>query len=141
MVKTKRYIFTIFFCENDLNSIVLYSDQQYLGATEINSDFKSAKNINIDNSLSIDANKNGDDDEEYPMSNKPRGKAIIFNHSKHDSNLGLSEREGSKQDRQRITRVLVRLGFETEICDDFTFDRIKQKLKSGMKFHYSVRVN
>lgn len=72
-----------------------------------------------------------DDDEEYPMTGKPRGRALIFNHSTFQTTLGLTERQGAKVDKQRITKVLVSLGFETEICDDFTFAKIKEKLKKG----------
>lgn len=104
------------------------SDHQYY----IDGDSKSIKQPNAPSATVRTLNKkNEDGDEEYPLTGESKGKAIIFNHTKFVANLGLSELEGSKVDRERIKKTLVSLGFEIEICDNFTFCNIKERLKKG----------
>lgn len=77
------------------------------------------------------------DEEEYPMSNKPRGRVIVFNHLDFNSNLKLGARKGTEKDEQRLKEIFPRLGFQVnkdDVCQDYTLDRIKKKLQAGKNF-------
>lgn len=62
--------------------------------------------------------------EEYNMSHPRRGKAIIFNHEIFNDK-DVPAREGSKVDSVKLQETFKLLGFEPEVYDDLTADKIK----------------
>ena len=66
----------------------------------------------------------------YNMNHDRRGKAIIFNHTKFEDS-SLSEREGTKVDKTRLSRTLEEaLKFEVEIYEDLRISEMKKILKN-----------
>ncbi|XP_054997880.1 caspase-6-like [Sorex araneus] len=61
-------------------------------------------------------------EEKYKMNHKKRGLALIFNHDRFDSLLGLRDRRGTCVDRENLCRRFQELGFEV-IC----YDNLKAK--------------
>lgn len=80
------------------------------------------------------------EDEEYPMNNKPRGRVLIFNHEEFESKLKLGRRSGTHSDRERLKQIFKRLDFQVnddDVCDDYTFEQIRNKLEQGKAFFLS----
>ncbi|XP_077280274.1 caspase-1 isoform X2 [Temnothorax americanus] len=67
------------------------------------------------------------DAESYNMNHKNRGMCIIFNHEKFD--LSYDTREGSALDAQRLEKTFGDLGFDVELCHDFTHSEIIDKIE------------
>ena len=64
------------------------------------------------------------------MNHDRRGKAIIFNHTKFEDS-SLSEREGTKVDKTRLSATLEEvLKFEVEIYEDLRISEMKKILKN-----------
>ncbi|XP_014213989.1 caspase-1-like [Copidosoma floridanum] len=66
------------------------------------------------------------DADRYNMGHRQRGKCVIFNHERFDT--GFETREGSSIDAHRIEQTFERLGFAVEICNDYEFADVMQKI-------------
>lgn len=66
---------------------------------------------------------------EYDMSHDHRGIAMIFNHEFFDKN---EKRDGTNSDRNRLNISLERFGFDVQIFDDFSSDKIEKELRTGL---------
>lgn len=77
------------------------------------------------------------DHEFYDMNHKRTGFAIIFNHMNFDPKLNLKERRGTNVDRDDLFSTLTQLGFQVEILDDPTFERIENCLDYVSGFDHS----
>lgn len=65
--------------------------------------------------------------DEYYMKHPRRGKAIIFNHEIFDKE---DRREGTHFDVEKLKLTLEKLKFEIEVCDDYEYSDIKDKIKN-----------
>lgn len=64
------------------------------------------------------------------MDHYKRGKVIVFNHKEFDSD-GLDKRSGTEVDVASLTEVFKSLLFDIDICDDYTYSEIYDKLNEG----------
>lgn len=80
-----------------------------------------------------------EEEEEYPMTNNPRGKAIIFNHYEFNPILKAGKREGTNEDKSAIEKILGQEGLKFFIGshDDMKFSEIQLTLKEGMIIIFS----
>lgn len=62
------------------------------------------------------------------MDHEKRGYVLIFSHENFNSNLELDPRSESKQSASQLRDALIKLEFEAEICPDFTYEQIKDKV-------------
>lgn len=69
----------------------------------------------------------------YDMRHKNRGIAMIFNHRKFESFMGLKERFGTDQDRDRLAKSLSGIGFEVLIFNDLKYEQVLKELEKGEK--------
>lgn len=68
------------------------------------------------------------DERYYDFTNSKVGIALIFNQMKFK---GEQDRKGSKKDADDLKEVLSNIGFNVDVCDDYTVAAIKQKLLKG----------
>jgi len=66
----------------------------------------------------------------YSMSNNPCGICIIFN-NKFEGGVILKERRGTDRDAKRLEILFEWLGFYVEICNSYSADQMKKKLKEA----------
>jgi caspase 7 len=71
---------------------------------------------------------------EYKMTNPNRGFALIFNHE-HFTHT--RRRFGTQKDRERLEISFNRLGFQTMIFDDFTYQQIEDELRKVSEMDHS----
>ncbi|XP_055047261.2 caspase-6-like [Misgurnus anguillicaudatus] len=72
-----------------------------------------------------------DPNEEYKMSYKRRGLALIFNHENFYWKLGLSYRSGTNADRENLKGRFKELGFEVKAFDDYKRDQVLEELNKA----------
>lgn len=65
--------------------------------------------------------------DEYYMKHPRRGKAIIFNHEHFDKE---ERREGTHADVEKLKLTLKELKFEIDVCNDFEYTEVKDKIKN-----------
>lgn len=68
---------------------------------------------------------------EYDMSHRHRGVAVIFNHE-YFKNHRKSRRNATDKDRDRLTSVLEKFGFEVQVFDDLSFKAMESELERGL---------
>lgn len=79
------------------------------------------------------------DAECYNMNHQYRGKCVIFNQEEFDMD-NFDKREGSTADANRLSVSFGKLGFEIEVCQNYThmevMDKIdKRELSSSFSFN------
>ncbi|XP_022621136.1 caspase-6 isoform X1 [Seriola dumerili] len=75
--------------------------------------------------------------EEYKMSNKRRGLALIFNQERFFWRLGLSDRHGTNADRYNLERRLKELDFEVKAYDNYKEEEVLQKISEAAEDDHS----
>ena len=63
------------------------------------------------------------------MTQKKRGKCVIFNHEKFENNRE-SQRNGTNYDEKAINETFSTLGFEVKIYKDLKFNKIIEVITS-----------
>lgn len=75
--------------------------------------------------------------EEYKMSNKRRGVALIFNHEWFHWFLTMPERRGTNADRDNLRQRLSEQGFEVSCYDNLKAEEVHQKIKDASTADHS----
>ncbi|XP_059622218.1 caspase-like isoform X2 [Phlebotomus argentipes] len=73
---------------------------------------------------------------EYNMKHKKRGIAVIFNHETF-TNHTLKARAGTNVDAENLSNCLKKLHFSVEMCKDFMFKEIHEKIEKLAKMDHS----
>jgi len=76
------------------------------------------------------------DAENYNMSHKRRGIALIFNHKNFDPRLGLKIRNGTDADRDNLRMTLRQLDFDVKVFDDLPLREIVSQIHYE---HFSLK--
>ncbi len=73
----------------------------------------------------------------YKTNHSKRGLALIFNHEQYDPKLGLKQRCGTSNDRNRLAKILREsFGFKVQLYDDLTYQKMEKVIKrAGKKNH------
>ncbi|XP_019956800.2 caspase-6 [Paralichthys olivaceus] len=75
--------------------------------------------------------------EEYKMTNKRRGLALIFNQERFFWRLGLNDRHGTNADRYNLERRLIALGFEVKSYDNYKQEEVLEIINSASGANHS----
>lgn len=75
--------------------------------------------------------------EEYKMTNKRRGLALIFNQERFFWRLGLNSRSGTNADRYNLERRLLELNFEVRSYDDLKQVEVLEKISEAAEADHS----
>ncbi|XP_008315389.1 caspase-6 [Cynoglossus semilaevis] len=75
--------------------------------------------------------------EEYKMTNKRRGLAIIFNQERFFWRLGLNDRHGTNADCYNLEIRLAALGFEVKSCHSYKQEEVKKVIDDAAAANHS----
>ncbi|NWV09620.1 CASP6 protein, partial [Ptilonorhynchus violaceus] len=89
------------------------------------------RNENITEVDASDIRQSLDPAEQYKMNHQRRGVALIFNHEFFSWRLMLSNRHGTRADRNNLQRSLSDLGFEVRLFDDLKEEDVLQKIREA----------
>ncbi|KAK2817148.1 hypothetical protein Q5P01_025339 [Channa striata] len=75
--------------------------------------------------------------ERYPMNNKRRGLALIFNQEYFYWRMGMPHRHGTNADRDNLQRRLLALGFEVKSYDNYKQTDVLDKISEAAEADHS----
>ncbi|XP_026215413.1 caspase-6-like isoform X2 [Anabas testudineus] len=76
-------------------------------------------------------------EEEYPMNNKRRGLALIFNQKQFCKKLELPERSGTESDGRNLVKRLKDLGFDVKSYDSYEQAQVEELINKAAKADHS----